>query len=607
VSCASHHRHGASQIRTDDVSGQASSHWHFCDVDEEKIDSIVSQMTLEEKIAQMYIVGAVVVPWIELYKAHFFVKDLGVGGVFVQPPLSVGLRAEWTAENMNRLQAMAMSRKNPIPLFISIDQEGGIPQAMSELTGGTDQPGNMGLGATFDPNSTRISYGIMGQELASVGINTAFAPVAELMVSPMETSMYTRCFGELASEVSSHVRQAVIGLQENGVIATAKHFPSHSTAPGDEHFTLSVNSDDEKTVRNLYLPPFIAAIDAGVDMIMVTHAVYRAWEKKLPTVFSHRIVTGFLREELGFKGLIVTDDINMGAIMLNEWNELPDVLAISAGVDMIVDCAGDSKPMFGVAKKNLRFPHDVEGQVDYVVKAVKDGKISEERIDESVRRILRVKMKYCLFKKPYVDVSAVDEKVHTQSQVDTSLALHESAITLVRNDEGLIPLDPKDKKRIHVVCPALYQLEMYPHAAWGNIAGTNFYEEIKKLKPKTSGDTFVVSQRRLNISGLVRNARNSDADVLVIGTYDALYYDQQKELVRRLLELKKPTIVVALAMPYDLIAFPEVSTYMVTYSNRDLALQAAARILFGLAEPKGRLPVSIPKLYEVGWSAKNRP
>jgi len=605
TTCSSHRSHDAARVGRGDDVDRATAPRRFCDVDESEIDRLVDRMTLDEKVAQMYIVGVTVFPWFELQKPYHLVKELGVGGVFVRPLSGVGFWPEWTARNMNKLQTLAMSRKNPIPLLIAVDQEGGIPQAMSELTGGTDQPGNMGLGATFDPSSTYASYSLMGRELSAVGINAAFAPVAGLMSSHEETSMYTRCFGELPSAVSSHVEQAVLGLQENGVVAAAKHFPSHSVAPGDEHFVLPVNGDDEQTVRSLYLPPFVAAIDAGVDMVMVTHAVFSAWEDGVPTVFSRRILGGLLRGELGFRGLIITDDINMGSIMLHEWGELPDVMAISAGADMLVDCAADSKPMFGVAEGNRRFPYGVAGQIDYVARAVREGRLSEERIDESVRRILRVKMKYCLFENPYVDISRVDDRVHTQKHIDASLELHYKAVTLVRDDGGLIPIPSEGKRRIHVVCPTSYQKEMYPHAAWGNIAGTDLFKEMKKIEPNTTGDTFVVGSPRIKVDKLVRKAEKSGADLLVVGTYNALYYEQQVELVRRLLALGMPTIVVATAMPYDLMAFPKVSTYIVTYSNRDLALEAVVRVLFGLAEPKGRLPVSIPGLYEAGWSARS--
>ena len=575
----------------------------YCDLDEAEITERLGRMTLRQKIAQTYIVGVTIYPWEEVEETRALIEDLGVGGVYVQPMTGLGFWPEWTAENMNRLQAMAMSGDAAIPVLVTVDQEGGIPQSSNNVTGGTDQPGNLGLGASFDPNNTYRSYAIMAEELSAVGVHVDFAPVLGPMVSHEETSMYTRCFSELPTEISRHAVQAVRGLQENLIIATGKHFPNHSTAPGDEHFFLTVNDEDEETVRAAYLPPFDSVIEAGLDMIMMTHSVYTAWEDGLPSVFSRTIVSDLLRGELGFSGLIVTDDINMGAITLHEWDEHPDVMAIAAGVDMIVDCAANSEPIYGLAEGNRKYAFDVEGQIDTILKAVRDGRLSEERIDESVGRILRMKMKYCLFEDPYVDVTSAGDKVRTELQIETSARLHEEAITLVRNDAGLFPLDPGDDVRIHVIAPAFFQLELYPDAAWGNIAGTDLFREMKKIKPSVTGKTFVVGPVPIDLDKLVENAESSGADVLIIGTYNALYYDQQIDLVRKLLDLGMPAILVATAMPYDLMAFPEASTYLLSYSSRDMALEATAGALFGQFEPTGRLPVSLPGLYEIGWSA----
>ena len=576
-----------------------------CDVDEQEVERIIGQMTLEEKVAQMYFVGVTLLFW-ELAETQSLVMDMGVGGVFLRPITGIALSSpEVTAQNTNILQDMAMSRSIPVPLFIAADQEGGIPQALSRITGGTDQPGNLGLGATFDPESTHLSYGIMGEQLSAVGINITFAPVVGLMLSHEESSMYTRCFGERSPEVTRHAAQAVRGLQQNLVIATAKHFPSHSTAPGDEHFILPVSDDDEQTIRDLYLPPFASAIRAGADMFMTTHAAFTALDGSLPSTYSYRVFTELLREEMGFEGLIVTDDMNMGSITLTEVDEHPDVLAIKAGADLILDAGANEEPPYGVAPGNQGYAYDVEGQIRAVLDAVADGRISEERINQSVRRILRTKMKYCLFSEPFVDPGEVSEKVNTPAQIEASRDLHGKAVTLIRNEQGIWPLDPSGEFHIHVVCAQALLSQMYPGAAWPTVAGTDLLKEIRRAKPtaSVSGKTFDVDPNPFQVAYLVDKARSSNADFLIIGTYNALYYEGQKALVRQLVALNVPTILVVVGMPYDLMAFPEVSTCLVTYSNRDLALETVAKVLFGKMDPQGRLPVSLPGLYDVGWSA----
>ena len=572
-----------------------------CKIDEPEVERILSHMTLRQKVAQMYIVGVSLLPW-DLEQTRRLVERIEVGGVFLQPIRGIAPEPADTAANTNRLQEMALSRDLPVPLLVVADQEGGIPQALSRLTGGTDQPGNLGLGATFQPACTHRSYGIMGEQLSAVGINVDFAPVLGLMISYEESSMYTRCFGELSSEVTAHAPQAVRGLQENRVVACVKHFPSHSTAPGDEHFTLPANREDEETVRTRYLPPFVAAIRAGTDMIMTTHAVYTAWDD-VPVTFSRSVVTGLLREELGYRGLIVTDDMNMGALTLTDWDEHPDVLAIRAGTDLLLDVAADDAPMFGVSPGNEQYAYDLEGQIEAVLAALGDGRLSPEQIDASVRRILRAKMRHCLFRSPLVDEDAVPEHVDTPEQREDSRRLHERAVTLVRNDAGLWPLDIEAHPRVHVVCPGAILSRMYPDAGWGTAAGTDLLREVRRLLPSATGDTFDVDPLPLRVPALLDRVRAAAPDVLVVGTYHALYHEAQRDLVLRLLEMGLPTIVVSLALPYDLMAFPEASTFLAVYSNRDLALETAARVLLGEATPGGRLPVSLPGLYATGWSA----
>jgi beta-N-acetylhexosaminidase len=272
---------------------------------------------------------------------------------------------------------------------------------------------------------------------------------------------------------------------------------------------------------------------------------------------------------------------------------------------MVIDCFGNDASMFGYAQGNLAWPHDVAGQVDAVASAVASGRLDKAAIDESVRRVLRAKMKYCLFEDPFPDEADATRVVGSEEHAAESRRLHARAITLVRDDAQLLPLPDNGSARVHVVCPAAGQLDMYPDAAWGNIASTDLRREMERLAPATTGDVFLVGNPLLAVDRIVARAEEADADVLVIGTYNAAGYDEEIDLVRRLLDLGRPTVVVALAMPYDLVAFPDAPTYLATYSNRDVALATLAQILFGRAQAEGRLPVAIPGLYDVGWSAES--
>jgi len=574
----------------------------FCEIDETRIDEIVAGMSLREKVGQMYYVGVNIFPWFESSEAIEKIQQLHVGAVHANLFLTIGLWNAWTVQNTNRLQELALAEDPPIPLIIGIDQEGGAPQSMSAPMGGTDTPGNMGLGATFDPDITDASYALMADQLRTVGINVNLAPVLEVMTSHEETSMYTRCFGEDTGQVTAHAAAAVHGSQRRLVAATAKHFPGQTAAPGDEHTELPVANQDEATLRAVYLPPYQAAVEAGIDLIMPTHAQFTAWDPERPATLSYPILTELLREELGFEGVIITDDMNMWGVAGRDWGELPDVLAIRAGADMIMDIFENFEP----TKSNDHagsYPTDLAGQIDYVIEAVNDGRLSEERIDQSVRRILRLKIKYCLFDEPFRPVAGIDQRVDTPAQRKESARWHEQAVTLVRNDAGIWPLSIDDPPRVHVVAPGWIVMEMYPGASWPNYATRMLVGAMQDIDPRTTGAIFSSPPYGFVVDRLVAGAAAADPDVLVIGTYNALTDANQTDLVKRLLALDKPTIVLSLAMPYDLLAFPEATTYLAAYSNRDLAVEAVARVLYGLAEPGGRLPVSLPGLYPVGWSA----
>lgn len=573
----------------------------FCEIESDKVETILTGMTLREKIAQMYVVGVQIFPWFDFGDAERFIKDIGVGGVFLQPMTGVGLFPSWTVDNTNKLQNWAMSRTNSVPLIITCDQEGGIPQAVSNVTGGTDTPGNMGLGATFNPDLSFEAYNLMGSQLHALGINNAYSPVTELMISPEESSMYTRCFGEDTGDVAAHSAMAVEGFQMNLIIATAKHFPSHSTASGDEHHEMPVNLESQEAVREKYFPPFQASVDAGVDMIMTTHANYSSWEPTLPTTFSKILISDILRNELGYQGLIVTDDMNMGSITNQPWTEHPHILAIISGHDLILDTGGDSEAMYGMHPANEKWAIDLEGQIDAIAQAVIDGTVYESDINDSVRRILSTKMKYCLFENPYRNPDNIF--VNTPQQIETANQLHQQAVTLVRNDQGLIPLDADGEDKIHVVSIGPIQSVMYPGAFWPNLSGTSLLTQVRAIYPEATGDLFDVKPSQRVINRIVQNTIDADSDILIIGTYHDYYHIEQQALVNGLLELDIPTVMVALALPYDLLAHPNIQTYLATYSNRDLAIKAAAGALFGNFEPGGKLPVALPGMYEYGHNA----
>ncbi len=579
----------------------SNAHPSFCEVDEEFINDLMARMSLKRKIAQMYMVGVQVLPWFDYGDAQRFVEEIGVGCVGVTPGTGVGFWPEWTVTNTNKLQAWALAGDPGIPLFIAADQEGGVPAAVNNLTGGTDQPGNMGLGATFDPEATYDSYRIMGEQLFALGINNPYSPVVEIAAQYTDVPMYMRAFGEDTQLVAEHAAQAVRAFQDQLVVATAKHFPGQGQGHGDTHAGMVVNNDSEELIREKYLPPFQAAIDAGVDMIMTIHEIYTNLDPGVPATFSEKIITEILRGEMGYEGLIISDDINMGAIMAEPLDEHPDVTAIAAGVDLVLDAGGDAAPGFGIDPANLQWAWKVADQIDTVIEAIDGGRLTEERIDESVRRILRTKMKYCFFEIGQRDSAAASASLQTRRQIEDSERLFEKSITLLKNDDSILPLDPEAGLKIHVLSAGRLQSEMYPDAFWGNVSSTSLFWEIKNLYHEATGDHFDVDPNQRVINRLVRRTESVDPDVLIIGSFNGYYYEGQTELINALLDLGIPTVMAAMASPYDIIGFDDVKAYLAVYSNRPLPLKVAADIIFGTRTPKGRLPVTISEDYDMGY------
>jgi len=302
---------------------------------------------------------------------------------------------------------------------------------------------------------------------------------------------------------------------------------------------------------------------------------------------------------LGFEGVIITDDLNMDAVAGIDWGELPDVLAIQAGADIIIDIFEDFEARD--AGKAGDYPSTIAEQIDYVVGAVGDGRLTEARIDQSVRRILNLKMKYCLFENPFRTVEDVPERVHRPEDAELSLALHRQAITLLRDEDALLPLDVDD--RVFVITTGPLVTQMYPEATWPQMTIKTLLGPMQDIDPDVTGMIYGGTPVGFVADMLVDAAAASGADLLVIGTYNAYFDEVQQDLVNRLLALGLPTVMVAQAMPYDLMVFPDVGTYVASYSNHGLALQVTAEVLYGLSEPGGRLPVALPGMYEIGWSA----
>lgn len=348
---------------------------------EELVDDTLAEMTLSEKVYQMMFVTpesitgvATVVRAGETSKEAL--KNHPVGGI-VYFTENFETR-EQTAEMLKNIQKFSK-----IPLFIGVDEEGGRVARLSsnKNMGVTSHPSMLTIGQTKDTGKAYEIGKTLGKELSELGFNVDFAPVADVVANNENTEIGDRSFGSDATLVSDMVSSVVKGLRETGVSAALKHFPGHGSTTADSHKGTSVSTRTLDELRTIDFLPFKAGIDAGADFVMVSHmTLTEISDNDLPSSVSKQVITDMLKGELGYKGIVITDSFSMGAITENYTQGEAAVMAVEAGADMIL------------------MPSDIKKAHGAIVKAVNSGKITKERIDESVRKILTIKAKRNIFR-----------------------------------------------------------------------------------------------------------------------------------------------------------------------------------------------------------------
>jgi beta-N-acetylhexosaminidase len=471
------------------------------------------------------------------------------------------------------LQRLARELDLP-PLLIAADQEGG--QLMAIGNGTTPLSGNMALGATGSPQLARKAGAVLGRELAAMGVNVNYAPSCDVNINPHNPVIGIRSFGEDPTAVAKLSAAMIAGIQSQGVAASAKHFPGHGDTDGDSHHGLPSVPHTLERLQGVEFPPFQAAIAADVKLMMTAHLALPAIDghDAPPATLSHRILTIFLREELGFKGVIVTDAMDMKAIRQGDALGKDALRAVAAGADLLLLTSD---------------PDDQLHVYESLTTAVQSGDLDEESISASIERILSLKRWLAEYPQPKLSVVGCAE----HQAVADEIAEH--SITLVRDDARLLPLKPTPEQRIAAIVPK--PIDLTP-------ADTSSYETPKLgaalQKHHDNVDEYQISYAPTTneITNLLERLR--DYDMLILGTLNAYASSNQAEFVRQALRLGIPSVVVALRLPYDLTNFPEVQTYVCTYSILEPSMQALAKALFSKIKFEGKLPVSIPGMYTLG-------
>jgi len=522
-----------------------------------RIAGILAGMSVSDRVAQVMSVafhGRTITAHVER-----MIREKHIGGVVVfrENVEDAAALRRLTGD----LQRIAREARIP-PLLIAMDQEGGPVVRVSK--GVALPPAQMALAAAPDPHAAvRRSAQLVARELRALGVNWQLAPVADVNDEPRNPIIGNRSFGSDSRTVGALVATAVRAYAEAGMLCCAKHFPGHGSATIDSHKELPEILSPRSKLDAVELSPFRAAIAADVPAIMSAHLTVPALgAAQQPATLSRPVMTDVLRGELGFRGLCVTDDLEMEALARSGGQAVASVAALQAGVDYLL------------------FRFDESAQLEghrLLVDAFLSGRLPARRLEEALTRVLEVKARW----------NVLDAPAATSFDLDAdradALDLARQGITLLR--AGGLPL----RGRILAISfgqPDIAIVEDQPTLA-DVVARTILGARSRKLERLSAPE----------IDAAVAAAR--DADVVVVGTFDALGDPQQAELVGALQRVR-PTVAVALRAPYDVLAYPSVAGFVCAYSGREPSLVAALEVMTGARAPLGRLPVAVGDLYRIG-------
>ena len=539
-------------------------------------DSVLASMTLREKVAQIV--------WPSVYGDYVsgdspqwrrltqYVQQEKVGGFTI----SVGSPIE-VAAKLNSLQAMSK-----VPLLVGADLEAGagfrarggyfVPNAI-DLGGAIVFPPEMAIGATRD---TTLAYEVgrlTALEGRALGIHIAYAPVLDVNNNPNNPVINTRSYGE-DPDLAARMGVAFIhGLQDHGMIATGKHFPGHGDTGVNSHLALPVVTVSRSRLDTVELVPFRAAVNAGVGAIMSFHGAMPALDSSnVPGTLSPKVLTGLLRGEMGFKGIIISDAMDMRGVLDTYGADEAVKRAIAAGIDVLIQ------------------PLDVSKTIDAAIAGITEGRYTEARVDSSVRKVLETKRRLGLARSKLVDLNALRFQVGDSSNLQVARTAAEKSITLVRDSLGQIPLLADSAKVLSITLARRADLP----------AGNAFNSELRQRLPKLRTEFVATEDASLNYPRLIAAA--DSADVTIVSSYvgqswDALTASAPEaftNFVRTLMERGRKPIVVAFGNPYLLQQLPWVGTYVVAWGGFPVSQVAAARAMLGLTPISGHLPITIP-------------
>ncbi|NUN02697.1 MAG: glycoside hydrolase family 3 protein [Bryobacteraceae bacterium] len=539
-----------------------------------------SGMTLREQIAQL-----VVIPFygdlpgpksLEHKRFLHLVSESRVGGLIlvnrVQNGIARNAEPHEMASFINRMQKAAN-----VPLIVAGDFERG---ASMRVSGTTKWPHNMAFGAARDYEASRAQGAYTAEEARALGVHWVFAPDADVNNNPANPIIGIRSYGENPWEVASHVRSYIEGARSavRPVLVTAKHFPGHGDTAVDSHVGLPRLNVAASRLEEVELIPFRAAIDAGVDSIMTAHVSVPALDPSdTPATVSHAILTGVLRKELGFQGIIVTDAMDMQGLTKILPGGEAAVRAIEAGADVLL------------------MPPDPDKAIAAVLKAVNSGRISRQRIEESLERVLAAKFRVGLGENNLVDLRNISRVVNSPEPRDCAQQVAARAITLVKNQNDILPLE-KPASACHFILS---------ESRLGQ-SGRKLAELLAKELPGALWRRFTPATPAIELSKSAKEAEGCKAVVIYAFVSVAAYRGNAAlpggypKFVEQLIAGPVPVVMVSLGNPYLLSSFPRVAAYLNTYSTAPTSEVAALKAIKAEIPIEGHLPVTIPDIAPQG-------
>ena len=532
-------------------------------------------LTLREEVAQLVFIefhgGSPNTRSRDYQKFVRLIRDTNVGGlILINAANSRGVqKAEpyALATFLNRMQRLAR-----VPLMVSADFERG---ASMRVSGTTAFPAAMAFGAAGDPELTRFEGEVTAREARALGIHWVYAPVADVNNNPENPIINIRSFGENPQDVAAHVQAFIDGAhadKRNYVLTTAKHFPGHGDTAVDTHLSLAQITADRARLDALELVPFRAAIQAGVDSVMTGHIAVPAFApEELPATLSPAILTGLLRNELGFKGLVITDALGMGAIVNGFGAGDAAVRALEAGADALL------------------MPADADVAIRAVVAAVQSGRLARARIQQSVVKLLAAKERLGLDRKRAVDVESIGDVIDDPAVNEKAQEIAERAVTLVRNGGNMIPLANPGRACFVVMTEGRYSAD-----------GMTFSQEVRKRAPKATLTALDGSMTRAEVDDALQKlpacAQYAVAAFAPVnsGRGSVGMSSELSRAIDNLISTGRPLALVALGNPYLLRAYPKTTAYLATFSSVAPSEIAAVKALWGEIEIRGHLPVTIP-------------